>query len=61
MTIKEEILKELDRIPEDQLPALLEHIQQLNAGSVSRKERFTTALQDSLTENAELYTRLADA
>ncbi|MBD1844781.1 DUF2281 domain-containing protein [Cyanobacteria bacterium FACHB-63] len=61
MTVKDLIIQELDRVPEDRLPELLEMIRQLNAGSVSRKERFTSALQDSLKENAELYTRLADA
>ncbi|MBD1848258.1 hypothetical protein H6F89_33910 [Cyanobacteria bacterium FACHB-63] len=61
MTVKEQLYNLIDQLPPDQLPRALELIQQLNVSSGNRKERFTVALQDSLKENAELYTRLADA
>lgn len=62
MTIKEQILQEIDQVPESDLPQVLEFVRSLKVEQQSHSEnRVWQAYLDSERERKELYRRLANS
>ncbi|BAU12508.1 hypothetical protein LEP3755_30370 [Leptolyngbya sp. NIES-3755] len=61
MTTKEQIIEELDQLPEERLTEVLELIRQLKPTETNMRDEVWAAFQESLKENDGLYRRLADA
>lgn len=61
MTLKEQIIKELDSLPESTLEVILENIRQLKSQEKVEEDPFFQAYLDTLPQWEEVYRRLADA
>ncbi|MCW6034976.1 hypothetical protein K4A83_01635 [Spirulina subsalsa FACHB-351] len=61
MTIKEQIIKELDSLPDSTLEVILENIRQIKSQEKVEKDPFLQAYLDTLPQWEEVYRRLADA
>ncbi len=62
MTIKEQILQELDRLPEESLEKVLAFLRSLeSSSSLSTDDRAWRAYLESEREREEVYHRLADS
>ena len=61
MDTKEQIIEELNRLPEECLPEALKLIQQLSPAVVTEAttDEVWAVFQESLAENKDLYRRLA--
>ncbi|KDR59085.1 MULTISPECIES: hypothetical protein [Oscillatoriales] len=61
MTLKEQIIKELDSLPESTLEVILENIRQIKSQEKVEEDPFFQAYLDTLPQWEEVYRRLADA
>lgn len=62
MTIKEQILEEIDQVPEYNLPRVLEFVRSLkNEQQLNIDERVWQAYLESERERKEVYRRLANS
>ncbi|AMW26896.1 hypothetical protein [Arthrospira platensis] len=61
MTLKEQIIKELDSLPESTLEVILENIRPIKSQEKVEEDPFFQAYLDTLPQWEEVYRRLADA